>query len=50
MKKYVEMKHLVEMNIQASWLVDTNLNADCRILRIVEFVLKLVDCCKRPTI
>ena len=46
MKNYVEMKHCVEMNTQTNWLIDTNLSVDCRILRIVEFDLELLDCSK----
>ena len=46
MKNYVEIKHCVEMNTQTNWLIDTNLSVDCRILRIVEFDLELLDCSK----
>ena len=50
MKNYVEIKHCVEINTQTNWLIDTNLSADCKILRTVEFDLKLLDCLKKPTI
>ena len=50
MKNYAEMKHCVEMNTQTIWLIDTNLSVECRILRIVEFGLKLLDCSKKSTI
>ena len=46
MKNYVEMNHCVEMNTQTNWLINTSFNVDCRILRIVEFDLKLLDCSK----
>ena len=48
--KYVEIKHCVEMNTQTNRLIDTNLSADYRILRTVEFDLKLLDCLKKHTI
>ena len=50
MKKYVEMKYCVKMNTQTIWLIHTNLSVDCRILRIAEFDLKLLDCSKKPAI
>ena len=31
------------MNTQTNWLINTNLSVDCRILRIVEFDLELLD-------
>ena len=43
MKNYVEMKYSAEMNTQTNWLIDTNLNVGSRILRIVEFDLKILD-------
>ena len=33
----------VQMNTQRNWLKDTILIVDCRILRIVEFDLKILD-------
>ena len=47
MKNYVEVKHCVEMNTQTNWLIDKNLSVDCRVLIIVEFDLKLLDCSKK---
>ena len=44
------MKHCVELNTQTNLLIDTDLSAHCRILRIVEFDLNLLDCSKKPTI
>ena len=38
----VEMKHCVEMNAQTNCLIHTNLSVDCRILRIVEFDLRIL--------
>ena len=45
----LEIKYCVEMHIQTNWLIDTHFSVDYRILRIVEFDLKLVDCSKKPT-
>ena len=36
------MKYCVEMNTQTNSLTDTNLSVNCRILRIVDFDLKLL--------
>ena len=44
------MKHCIGVNTQTNWLIDINLGVHCRILRIVEFDLKLLDYSKRPTI
>ena len=41
-----QWNHCVGINSQTNWLTDTNLSVDCRILRIVEFDLKLLDCSK----
>ena len=38
------MKHCVEMSKETDWFFDTNLSIDFRILRIVEFDLRLPDC------
>ena len=50
MRKYVEMEYCVKMNTQRNWLIHTNLRVDCKILRIVEFDLKLSDCSEKPPI
>ena len=50
MKNYVKMKHCVEMNIETNWLIDTNLNVEFKILRIVESDLKLLECSKKRTL
>ena len=44
------MKHCVEMNTQTNLLIDATLSIDCRILRIVEFDLKLLNYSKQPVV